>query len=101
MKLRRGTTPTIGFTLPVDASLISRMWLTIAYRGEEIFTVEKERMTIDATRATYKLTQEETLQLPNGQTVDIQVRILTTAGDSVASEVIHVRVAEILKDGVI
>lgn len=50
---------------------------------------------------TVQLTQEETLAFRPGSGVAIQIRLRTAAGLALASDVISVRVEDVLKDGVI
>lgn len=97
----RGTTPTISFELPFDFVLVEHIWLTITQRGKEIFTKNETDMTVDEHNISVKLTQEETLMLNDSEIVKIQVRVKTSAGDALASNIAIVPVEEILKDGVI
>ena len=99
--VRPGTTPIISFYLPFDFSLVEELWFTLAQRGTELFTKNKEELKVEGSKIIVELTQEETLRLNQGQKVDIQVRIRTTGGDALASQIVQVEVDKILKGGVI
>lgn len=95
----RGTTPKISINLPMDASLVAEIWLTLSQRSQEVLTITKSRMAISGNSASVVLTQKETLSLDDDCMVDIQARIRTTSGEALASRVKRYRVEEILKDG--
>lgn len=97
----RGTTPIITFALPFDFDLVEKIWFTMAQRGQELFTKGKDDMEVNGPRVTIRLTQDDTLRLTPGQKVDVQVRILSTGKDAIASQIVHLEVDKILKDGVI
>lgn len=97
--MRRGTTPTISFTLPFDSSVISEIWLTIAQRSKEVLTKKKADMKIDGSMVSVQLTQQETLALDDYADIEIQARLKTTGGEAFASNILRVSVDAILKDG--
>lgn len=101
--MRRGTTPTIKFSLPFDVELVKEIWLTVSQRSREILTKSLEDMSLeDSPRmVSFQLTQEDTLLLDDGCKAEIQARILTVDGDAFASQIKRVEVEDILKDGVI
>ena len=73
MAIVRGTTPILRFTFTeVDASNITAAFLVIKHDHEKI--IEKNiSQLVSRTNTTmdWKLSQTETLQLPEGKTVDI------------------------------
>lgn len=97
----RGTTPLLTFTLPFDTNLIKDAYITFSQQNTEIFTLENEDCTFSENVISAKLTQEHTLKFVHNTPVEIQIRVLTTANDSLASNPIKTGVEKILKDGVI
>lgn len=95
----RGTTPQLDFGLPFDTSIIQEAWVTFSQYNKEVFTLENEALTMEGSLITVKLTQEQTLSLNQNNILEIQIRILTTTGDALASNVIKTDVGRILKDG--
>ena len=98
----RGTTPTLTFNLPFAASTIKSLYITFADRDNNI-VLEKTKAdcTLNAKAVTVKLTQAETLDFQSRQAVNIQLRVLNTSGDAMASKIYTVQVDRILKEGVI
>ena len=96
----RGTTPTFIFNLPFDVSNIKSAYITIKSRGTEVEKAVTD-CSLNGTTITVKLTQEETLALPESQIAGVQLRVLTNDNDALASDVFPIKVEEILKEGVI
>lgn len=96
----RGTTPTLTFNLPFETSVVKSAYITI--RSKEV-EVEKETKDciLNGTTITTKLTQEDTLKLPESKLAKVQLRILTNDGEALATSVYEIRVGELLKEGVI
>ena len=97
----RGTTPTLKFTLPFDTSTLDAVWVTIAQGGKVIINKEKSDCDLKGTDISVTLTQTETLALTAGNKTEIQLRVLTTDGLALASEIFRENTDYILKDGVI
>ena len=97
----RGTTPTLIFTLPLDTNLIEEAYITIAQNGEVVIDKNYTDCAIGERSLTLKLSQEETLLLDARERAEIQIRVRTTTGDALASNIIKVSTGRILKDGVI
>ncbi len=97
----RGTTPTLRFTLPFDTSTLDAVWVTIAQGGKVIINKEKSDCDLKGTDISVTLTQTETLSLAAGNKTEIQLRVLTTDGLALASEIFRENTDYILKDGVI
>lgn len=100
--MRRGTTPTVKFSLPFDIEDVDKLWLTVSQRSREVLTKTQTEMWIeDGVRmVSFKLTQEETLALDAGCKASIQARILTVGGEAFASQIKRVDVEDVLKEGV-
>ena len=98
----RGTTPTHTFNLPFEVGFIKSGKVTYSQDGEIILTKEIKECALDGSTITIKLTQEETLKFncTKGY-VYIQVRLLTTGGDALASSLIRVEVDKCLDSEVL
>ena len=100
----RGTTPTLLFNLPFQASLIKSAEITIKYIDDfkkTLITKTLEDCELGETSIGTRLTQEETLQLPAPASVLVQLRILTIDDKALATEVYTVKVKKLLAEGVI
>lgn len=84
----RATTPTHIFTLPFDTSLLKEIRVTYATEGKDIILQKTEAdCTLDGSDIKIELTQEETLLFEAQNRVLIQLRVLTTDGKVMASEI--------------
>lgn len=99
--LIRGTTPTMEFELPFDTNIISQLYVTITQCNKIIIDKDIESCFLDGNFIKCRLTQEDTLALSAKREVEIQIRVLTNAGDALASIPITESVTKILKEGVI
>lgn len=99
----RGTTPTLEFTLPFDTSLIAEMYITITQNGVMVLEKTLSDCKCSGTSASLTLTQEDTLRLEQKlyPKSEMQIRVRTTAGEALASDIMDVHVGRILKEGVI
>ena len=98
--MKRGTTPTIAFTLDnIDFNLIDKAELTIAQNGEgkiiKLLTINVEQCGMFTT-----LSQEETLSLAPGKCI-VQVKILFKDGNVIATDIQTLDVQTILNDEVL
>lgn len=98
----RGTTPTLTFNLPMAVSTLSEYWVTVSQRYDNI-RIDRDKSTLTASGSSIvaNLTQEETLRLVPDKPVYIQLRVLTTGGDAMASEVFKATVDDVLREEVI
>lgn len=101
----RGTTPTNTFILPfyMEVADISALYVTYSQNGIVIVDKSLNDVTIsvkDNLIVTLKLTQEDTLKLSEGK-VKIQIRLKTSDGVAMASNIVNTYASEVLKDGVI
>jgi len=85
--MRIGTTPTYYFTMPFDVSLISVCKITFSQYG--VVRLEKglQDCTIQENTLVLTLTQQETFLMQKGYDVEIQVRVLTTTGNALSSDI--------------
>lgn len=104
--IRRGTTPQHVFTLPRDLTDVQFAALYITYKQGGKIVMEKMLEDDGVNRfgasISVDLTQAETfLFSPDYGAVSVQLRLKTTAGSTLASNVIQIDVGSILKEGVI
>ncbi len=97
----RGTTPTLTFELPDDIADINEIWVTISQNSMVIINKTLAECELNDNLLTVRLTQEETLKLQGDCLAKIQLRVRTTSGDAMASEIMEDHVYPILKGGVI
>lgn len=97
--MRRGTTPTHTFGTAID--LTSAVVLFMTYKQGKNAVVERDihSIEVEPDKLIIKLTQEETLKFDLGKNVQIQCRAKFADGTAIASDILDVRVCEILKDG--
>lgn len=91
--MRLGTTPKHTFTFPFETDLIQELKITYSQNKKIILEKYFSDCEIDKNSVSYNLTQEETFLFEYGVNVECQVRVLTTAGDVLASN-IHIITAE-------
>ena len=99
--MRRGTTPTLKFKTPYAASMVDGGFVTFRQRGKVVIdkSIGDENVTIADNMISVDLSQQETLSLTTADDVDAQIRIILTTGKRAASNVVHIPVFEILKEG--
>lgn len=99
--MRRGTTPTLKFKTPYAASMVEGGFVTFRQRGKVVIdkSIGDENVTIADNMISVDLSQQETLSLTTADDVDAQIRIILTTGKRAASNVVHIPVFEILKEG--
>lgn len=103
--MRRGSTPTNTFTLPMD---LSQATVYISYEQGNRIVIEKtnadltfaEDQQTHTFTITLALTQEDTLAFVPGEVL-IQIRYVFPNGDADASNIIRTTFERIIKDGVI
>jgi hypothetical protein len=95
--MRRGTTPTLTFTLDdFDYSLISVAQLTIAQGPNDVKVIVKD-LNIGPNSLTCSLTEKETLSLKDGR-CKVQIKMKLNDDKIVATDVYNVSVKEILNE---
>lgn len=105
--MTRGTTPTHTFTLPdnLKTATLSALYITYAQRGETVLEKTLSDVTISNGAITCTLTQAETLLFSvrnharSTDDVAIQVRMKTSDGTAMASDIMRIPVMDVLKDG--
>lgn len=106
MTVRRGTTPTLRFDVPVDLTGCDVVHVAFRPRARHARAVvkTKEELVLDVTGGVTSvavlLSQADTLGWPAGSDVEVQVRYKT--GDVAdASGICRLKVERILEEGVI
>ena len=99
--ITRGTTPTITFTTPFNSNMIVAGFITFTLRGKIIFDVNinDEAVTVEDEAIKLKLTQEQTLMFDEHDTNKVQIRLLLTTDDAVASNEVEIPIGGILREG--
>ena len=110
----RATTPIHSFLFDEDPSLYDRILITYSQGNIIVLEKQKEDLTVEpinigdfdqdvAYRAWYRLTQEETKKFSKtpGKPIYVQVRVLTSAGEALASEKKLIQVQDVLNDEVL
>ena len=97
----RGTTPTLTFTLPIEADTITLLNIAFSQRRRIVFEKSLDDVEVYDNTITLTLSETETLKLmSDGSDVEIQLRV--GVGDvRLASEIFRVSVDRILKDGIL
>lgn len=85
--MRIGTTPKHTFTFPFETELIKELKITYSQSKKIILEKYLDDCEVDKNSVFYKLTQEETFLFAEWVNVECQVRVLTTAGDALASSI--------------
>jgi hypothetical protein len=98
--MRIGTTPTHTFTLPEDIAAVTAK-ARVVYSQCNAVVLTKEVTALSGNDVVIKLTQEETLAFHNRRPVDIQVRVLTTGGDALTSDIFTCSCCDCLEKAVL
>ena len=100
----RATTPQHIFALPFTTNQIKEIRITYQQNGETVLQKTEADCTLTANEIKVTLTQQETLLFNVGSSddrVSIQLRVLTTTGQVMASEIEKVFVRECLDEEVL
>lgn len=97
----RGTTPKHEFTLQFDTSLIKTIEITYAQCGKVVLKKGTADCEMSGSTVRVRLTQEETLKFDDKTYAEIQIRVLTTSGEVLASRKMSARVEAALSNEVL
>lgn len=98
----KGSTPTHKFNIDFDTSFIAEVEIVYAQNDEQIFVKETKDVSLDGNTISVTLSQEETLKFDcYKRFVQIQMRVKTTEGVVMISDLISVGLEKCLFDGVI
>lgn len=91
------TTPTHSFTLPFTVSNIDKLMLTYK-QGDKTLDFDESDVTMNNKTVSIKLTQEQTALFEGGKDVLVQMKILTTSDTVLASNMIKLKVNNVLNN---
>lgn len=97
----KGTTPTHIFKIPFPASLVKEAMVIYAQGDIEVFHKDTYDCEIKNNEISVMLTQEETLLFNHRMPVQVQLRVLTTKGVAMASDVKVISVHKCLNSEVL
>lgn len=99
--MRIGTTPTHYFTLPFSTDLVDEVQIVYCQDGEEILQKNRTECTLEENTVSVTLTQADTFEFKADVNVEIQIRVSTTRGTVLASEIMQVSCQRCLSDEVL
>ena len=94
--IRRGTTPTHTFEIPFDFSFVKNIKIIYSQDDIKILTKSLADCTPNGKSFSVRLTQRETLNFAADKPVQIQIRLLTSAGDALSSTIEKVQTLDSL-----
>ncbi len=97
----RATTPTHIFTLPFDTDQLKTIRITYRQFGETVLQKNETQCVFTDKAIKVELTQEETLRFQPTAEVFIQLRVMTTDGKVMASEIMQKLPKECLDEEVL
>lgn len=97
----RASTPTHTFTLPFETDQIKSLSLAYSQNNKLVLKKRKDDCDLNGKDIVLKLSQEETNRFYKDLPVEIQLRILTLAGDSIPSIIWEVPCEKVLDDEVL
>ena len=77
----RGTTPKITYSLPFSADLIAKARLSVEFEGKILLRKDTGDFTKEGNLLSLQLTREDTVTLPEGKFVQVQLQVQTTGGE--------------------
>lgn len=97
----RGTTPTLTFTTPYEAKMVSSGFITFTMRGKVLFDIpiSDDSVVVEDYAVSLTLSQEQTLAFKPQYRVLVQVRLGLGSGEYVASNIIQIPIENVLRDG--
>ena len=97
----RGTTPTHTFSIPIARDLVKDLRITYTQDKKKILTKQLKDVEFSESDISVTLTQEETLLFQGGKVTQIQLKLKTIDDSVLGSDIMRMRVDEILDDEVI
>ena len=100
--MRRLTTPTHEFELDIDVDIIEKIYIDYAQNGKILVEKTINDVTFNQNCAIIEMTQEETKKFDAKiPIVDFQIRIIDKASHSIASDILHLSLEDVLNDEVL
>ena len=97
----RGTTPTHIFKLPIDTGGIKQLRITYSQFGKPVLEATEADVTMDGSEIRYRLTQQDTLKFDTKTYAELQLKVLTSDGNVLASRIMKIPVEQILNTEVL
>lgn len=97
----RGTTPTHTFNISISQDLVKDLRITYIQDKKKILTKQLENVNFSEDGISVSLTQEETLLFQSDKMAKIQLKLKTIDDSVLASDIMRMRVDEILDEEVI
>lgn len=99
--MRMGTSPTHVFTLPFSVDLVEVVRVIYAQNGKAVLELDEDDCTLDGNTIKAHIAQESTFMFTAGVNVEIQLRVRTSDGNAMASNIICVSCERCLSEDVI
>lgn len=87
----RATTPTYIFKLPFSTNLVKTVQITYQQFSKTVFQKTETDCMMTDTEIKLTLTQEETLLFSHTCRAEVQLRVVTTEGQVLASKIFEVK----------
>ena len=97
----RGTTPRLVFAFKYTVDFVKVLRITFKQNGETKVEKTEKDVTFEENKIILKLSQEDTLGLNENVVVEIQLKVLTTTGDVLATDPYQLRVIEIFNEEIL
>ena len=85
--MRRGSTPTFVFTLPIDSSYFSAITIVFVQDGREVMAVERPSLTLNGKDISFVMSEEQSLAFAPSRNAEIQIRLVTPDGTVLVSDI--------------
>lgn len=95
MDMIRGTTPTHTWVLPFDSSLLKEVSITYVQNDEIILKKTEEDCTMEGSRISIRLSQEDTLKLEPKVRTTVQLKVMTSNDSVMATKPKNISVSDI------
>ena len=96
--MRRGTTPTFCCLLPADTSMFSQINAYFYLSNNTMVTKSKSDMTCNGREIEFSLSTTETSRFPEGSKVKLQIKLQTSDGKVMVSDIRTITVRTNLAD---
>lgn len=93
--MRRGTTPTLTFSLPFKTNSISKAKLMLKQSGVTL-SKHTEDATMKDNTISWKLTSKETMLFKDNSFASVQIQVITSKGESLVSDIHQEFISEYL-----
>lgn len=100
--MRRGSTPTLKFELPLEIdNNVTKLRLTFEQNDKTVVEKTEKEIMINEQFFSVQLTQEETLSFDSSCPIRMQVKIRTTDGNVVPSDVVLIECKDVLNEEIL